>query len=234
MAQDGEEDFFYQPQRARGQRLDPAIGRMAMAAGAAALVIIVITVIYSGFHGGAFGPPPVIQPPATPLRIAPTTPGGLIVPGADVPIMSGEMGSTGVPELAPQAAMPNIAQLDQAAGLNAVAPPESAPAPPASPAPEAAALAAAASVPLLAPAQSGGAEVQLAALADEGGAEAAWSSLQHKFPDFLGGKSPVIVPAVVNGNSIWRVRLGGFATAAAAQAFCTQLAAKGAGCMVVR
>jgi hypothetical protein len=37
---------------------------------------------------------------------------------------------------------------------------------------------------------------------------------------------------VVNGQSVWLLQLGGFATPAAAQAFCATLTAKGAACMV--
>ena len=46
-----------------------------------------------------------------------------MVPGANVPIMSGDMGDGGTPELAPQAQVPDVAQLDQAAGLNQPPPP---------------------------------------------------------------------------------------------------------------
>ncbi len=229
MAQDGDDDYFYQPQRVRGQRLDPAISRIALAAGGVTLLIIIAAVAWSGFHAGTFGPPPIINPPDMPLRIAPASPGGLVVPGADVPIMSGQADSSAAPQLAPQGQVPDVAQLDQAAGLNQPPPPPPVAAP--------VATAATATVPVVtaatpaAPKAFSG-QVQLAATADEGGAEAAWTTAQQKAPNLLSGKSPIILPAVVNGQSVWRVRLSGFTSADAAQAFCAQLTAKGAACVV--
>lgn len=234
MQQDGDDDFFYQPQRPGGQKLDPAITRMALAAGGFTLLVILIAFAWSGFHAGSFGPPPVINPPDTPLRIAPASPGGLVVPGADVPIMSGQDDTSAPPQLAPQGQVPDVAQLDQAAGLNQI----SAPPLPVTPstAPSAAAIAAAPAVTvpaaIPAPATRGPPEVQLAATSDEGGAESAWADAQKKAPNLLAGKTPVILPAVVSGQSVWRVRLSGFATAADAAAFCAQLTAKGAACIV--
>jgi hypothetical protein len=232
----GDNDYFYQPQRARGQRLDPAISRIALAAGGLSLIIIAAAFAWSGFHAGSFGPPPIINPPDLPLRVAPASPGGLVVPGADVPIMSGQADSTSAPQLAPQGQVPDVAQLDQAAGLNQPPPPPPVAAPavaatataPAPAVPAAAAVPTA--IPAAAPKFSG--QIQLAATADEGGAEAAWTAAQQKAPDLLAGKSPIILPAVVNGQSVWRVRLSGFATEDAAQAFCAQLTAKGATCIV--
>jgi hypothetical protein len=97
-----------------------------------------------------------------------------------------------------------------------------------------AAAAGAAPVPASAasPAESGPATVQLATTPDEGSAEAVWTGLQKKLPELLAGKDVIILPAVINGSSVWRVRLGGFASADAAQAFCAQLVAKGAACTV--
>lgn len=242
MAHDGDEDFFYQPQRGRGQRLDPAIARMVLAAGGVGLTIIIVAFIWSGFHAGNFGPPPVINPPATPLRVIPASPGGLVVPGANVPIMSGDPQIVGVPKLAPSGQMPDVAQLDKVAGLLTPPVPPSAatpaPAAGAAPANPASALPLPPAPPPAVPpapslaAKPGPAQVQLAATADEGGAEAAWLAAERKAPDVLAGKTAIILPAVINGQSIWRVRLSGFASPAAAQAFCDKLTAKGADCMV--
>jgi hypothetical protein len=238
--QDEEEDFFYQPHRDRGQRLDPAITRMALGAGGVTVLVVLIAFAWSGFHGGTFGPPPVINPPDVPLRVAPASPGGLVVPGADVPIMSGQTNDNGAPQLAPQSQAPDVAQLDQAAGLNQPppAPPAAAPATPAQPAasPAPATAATTANPPAAVPTapQPVAPEVQLAAVVDEGKAEAAWLDAQKKAPDLLGGKTPVILPAVVNGQSVWRVRLAGFASMDDAKALCTALAAKGVACLVPR
>ncbi len=243
MAQD-EEDFFYQPQRGQGQRLDPAISRIVLAAGGVTILIIGAAFAWSGFHAGSFGPPPIINPPDLPLRVAPASPGGLVVPGADVPIMSGLADSNAAPQLAPQGQMPEIAQLDQAAGLNqpplVAAPPAvvaavpATVAPPAAGTPSPAALAAAAAAPatLAALPKTGPAQVQLAATVDEGGAEAAWDAARRKAPDLLADKNAIILPAVINGASVWRVRLAGFSSVAAAQALCAQLTAKSVACTV--
>lgn len=251
MKQDDEEDFFYQPRTRGGGGLDPAITRMALAAGGLTIIVIITAFVWSGFHAGNFGPPPIINPPDVPLRVAPASPGGLVVPGADVPIMSGETSDNAAPQLAAQGQMPDVAQLDQAAGLNSAPPPPAAAAPaapsaavpagaaaaaPAATAP-AAAPATAAPVPAAAaapamPAKPHPALVQLAATPDEGSAEAVWAGLQKKAPDLLAGKNAIILPAVISGQSVWRVRLGGFASTDAAQAFCAQLVAKGAACTV--
>ena len=217
---DEEDDFVYSSRRS-GRPVDPAIRRIVLGAGGVSAVVIVVALLWSGVHGGGFGPPPVILPPPGPLRIAPANPGGLVVPEADQQIMSGA--ASGPAQLAPAAAAPDIAQLDQAAGVGVA---------PASPAPVAPAVAAPVGPAGAAP-QSGPVEVQLAATADQPSAQAAWQALQRKLPSLLRGKKPEIVPAVVDGQNIWRVRLSGFATSQDAQAFCTQVVAGGAECMVV-
>jgi SPOR domain len=170
------------------------------------------------------------------LRVAPASPGGLVVPGADVPIMSGQADSTAAPQLAPQGQVPDVAQLDQAAGLNQPPPPPPVTAAPAAPA--GATVASAVPAPAgpagVVPAgpQKFSGQVQLAATVDEGGAEAAWTAAQKKAPDVLVGKNPIILPAVINGQSVWRVRLSGFSSSADALAFCAQLTAKGTACTV--
>ncbi|MDR3506213.1 MAG: SPOR domain-containing protein [Acidocella sp.] len=239
--QDPDDDFLYQPQRERGERLDPALRRMALGAGGVTLLVVVVALGWSGIHTGGFGPPPVINAPDVPLRVAPQSPGGLEVPGADVPIMSGQMAPQGAPQLAPTSQAPAVAELNQAAGLNQP-PPQPVPAQPASaqPAPQAASPAtpapaaqAAAPAPASSPAKpSAPADVQLAATPDEPSAAATWASLQRKYPDLLGNRKPVIIPAVVNGKSVWRLRVSGFANADEAKSFCAQLAAKGGKCAV--
>jgi len=208
-----EDEFVYETHRPPPP-MDRAIRRMVLGAGGLSVVVIIVAMAWSGVRATGFGPPPDIAPPATPLRVAPANPGGLQVPEANVPIMSGDPGNLAPAELAPAAQAPDIAQLDEAAGLTP--PPAAAPAP-AAPAP------AAPPIP---------ASVQLAATADEAGAEAVWTNLQTKYPALFAGKTPDLLPAVVNGQSVWRLRLGGFATTADAQAFCAQAQAQGAACTV--
>lgn len=256
--QEEDDDFLYRPHRAKGQRLDPAIQRMAIAAGGVSVLVIVIAWAWSGIHPYTFGPPPVVNPPDTPLRVVPADPGGLIVPGADIPIMSGEMSDTAAPHLAPAGQAPDIAALDQAAGLTS--PASASPAQPAGqgtqagsqPARQTAAANAAPSATdtpqNVTPAASqtprpgstatsaaqaeGMTAVQLAATDSEDGVLAIWTKLQQKFPDQMKGRQPEIIPAIVNGRGVWRLRIGGFASADAAKSFCDQLTSKGADCTV--
>ncbi|MDE1895592.1 MAG: SPOR domain-containing protein [Rhodospirillales bacterium] len=248
--QEEDDDFLYRPHRAKGQRLDPAIKRMAMAAGGVSVLVILIAWVWSGIHPYTFGPPPVISPPATPLRIVPADPGGMVVPGADIPIMSGDMDAGGAPHLAPATQAPDITALNQAAGLNPPAPAVQAqpqtPAPPqdASTATPSATDAPKTIVPASSQAPRPGSvatsaaaaksmtAVQLAATSDEDGVLAVWVQLQQKFPDLLKGRQPEIIPAIVNGQSVWRLRVGGFASPDAAKSFCDDLSSKGAACTV--
>lgn len=114
--------------------------------------------------------------------------------------------------------------------------------PPAAPTPQAARVATAAA-PASAPAAStaslaavvgGGPQVQLAALASEAGARAEWSMLVARMPTLLGGRTPVVTKAVVNGQTWFRLRTGGFPSLTAAQDFCAQIRAQGGACAADR
>ena len=251
--QEEDDDFLFRPHRAKGQRLDPAIQRMAIAAGGVSVLVILVAWVWSGVHPYTFGPPPVISPPTTPLRVVPADPGGMVVPGANIPIMSGDMDAGGAPHLAPAAQVPDIAALDQAAGLTppaqtAMAGQASA-STSAAPQQTAAAGQAAADEPgEVIPAASqaprpgstatsaaqaeGMSVVQLAATSDEDGVLGAWVQLRQKFPALMAGRQPEIIPAIVNGQSVWRLRVGGFASPQAAKDFCSQLTSQGAACTV--
>lgn len=252
--QEEEDDFLYRPHRAKGQRLDPAIQRMAIAAGGVSVLVIVVAWAWGGIHPYTFGPPPVINPPDIPLRVVPADPGGLVVPGADIPIMSGNM-TEATPHLAPAGQAPDIAALDQAAGLNQPAPtamagqvataPASAPpqqtastaAPSATDEPRSVTPAASqtprpGSTATSAAQAEGMSSVQLTATSTEDHILAIWVKLQRKFPDLMKDRQPEIIPAIVNGQSVWRLRLGGFASAQAAKNFCDQLTSQGADCTV--
>lgn len=214
MAFSDDDEFIYQARRP-GRQVDPAVRRIVLGAGGASALVIVVAMLWSGVRGVGFGPPPVIAPPPGPLRVVPADPGGLSVPEANVPIMSGDTAAA-APQLAPAAPVPDVSAFNQAAGIT----PPPAPAPP---------PVAAAPPPAL---PSGPAQVQLASTADEAGAEAAWTALQAKYPKFFAGKTPEILPDVVSGQSFWRVRLGGFASGADAQSFCALVMAQGASCTV--
>lgn len=244
-----EEDGFVYRTRRDPAGLDPAMRRMALGAGGVSLVVIVVALLWSGVRGAGFGPPPVITAPPGPLRIVPANPGGLVVPEANVPIMSG-LTPVAPPQLAPGAPTPDISQLDQEAGIGAPPPAPAQPSPAAPPAGQASQPAPQAQ-PVPAPAQagqklaagtlqpttqataaSGNVAVQLAATGSEAGAQAVWNGLQRKLPGLLGDRAADIFPAVVGGETVWRLRVGGFASTAAARDFCASVRAQGASCAV--
>ncbi len=235
MLEPEEQDFVYRTRRPQAA-MDPAMRRMALGAGGVSALVIVVALLWSGVRGTGFGPPPVITAPPGPLRVLPVNPGGLTVPEANEQIMSGN-NPIAPPQLAPSGPAPDIAQLDQEAGIGApplpaggtspgAAPPQVAP--PASSPPAAEVRPS----PPATTAAHGGVAVQLAATGSEDSAMAVWGALQHKMPDLLGGKNPEIISAVVAGRTVWRLRLGGFAGTAAARDFCAVLRAKGVACTV--
>lgn len=120
----------YASPRLRSRSPDRATWRMTGVAGGIGLGVIVLALVWSGVHTG-LGPPPVIRPPAGPMRTAPVNPGGLQVPGAHEQIMSGTVAS-GPPQLAPLPAPPDFSRLDRAANELKQAEGRPAPAPPAS------------------------------------------------------------------------------------------------------
>jgi hypothetical protein len=213
--------------------MDPAMRRMALGAGGASLLVIVVALLWSGVRGGGFGPPPVITAPPGPLRVAPANPGGLTVPEANVPIMSG-VASVAPPQLAPVTPTPDISQLDQEAGIGVPPPP-----PVLKPTPnvdlrqlDQEAGVAAQPPSSTATSGSGGVAVQLASIGSEAGAQEVWNVLQQKMPDLLGHRNADIVQAVVGGRTVWRVRVGGFADLTAARGFCASVQARHAACTV--
>ncbi len=82
----------------------------------------------------------------------------------------------------------------------------------------------------LAQAAAGTAVVQLAALPTEAGALAEWQILSRRMPALLGGRSPMVIKALVNGHTWWRLRTGGFASLGAARDFCSRIKAQGGAC----
>jgi len=191
--------------------------RIALGAAAVSVLIIGVALAWSGMrpHLG-FGPPPEIFAPATPLRIAPADPGGLTVPEADVPIMSG-VNSSAPPQISAPPPPPDISQLQAISGESPRAPPTPPAAPAMPPAPAHVLL-------------NGPIEALLATTADQAGGEKIWNQLNAESPDLMRSKIPEYVPEVVNGQSVIRLSVGGFMSMQAAQSFCAALTAKGAAC----
>ncbi len=196
---------------------------------------------------------PVIEADARPMRVKPDNPGGMQIAGAGESILSGP---EQIPQsLAPPPEMPDPGSLrlqehgqsarDTLAQAATSAMPaltaqdmSAAPSPPpahaAQPAPPATTQIAAAAAPRVAPPvtppSAGGKLVQLASFGSEGAANAEWARLSRLMPDLLSHRRPDISQMERDGKTVWRLRTGGFADAAAASNFCNQVRAKGAAC----
>jgi hypothetical protein len=223
--------------RRREAAFDPLMRRIALGAGGIATLVILVALVWGGMKPGAgFGPPPVIQAPPGPLRVAPADPGGLTVPGADQQIMSGQ--STATPDaLEPAAPAPDMS------AFQPPPPPPPAPAPPANapsaaapapvvPAPVSASSAEPSALPPVPPVTDSKIEVQLAATPDPADARTEWTKLSGKMPGLFSGRSPIYSHAVVAGVEFWRLRVNGFADIGAARQFCDQVKAQGGACTV--
>ncbi|WP_230164790.1 SPOR domain-containing protein, partial [Roseomonas sp. CECT 9278] len=104
---------------------------------------------------------------------------------------------------------------------------------PAAPAAPAATTAAPAARP--APAPGGAVRVQLGALTSEEAARAEWDRLARRHADLLGAFRPQVVRFEREGQAtLFRLRTGGFADAAAAGSFCEQARARSLPCTVIR
>jgi len=75
--------------------------------------------------------------------------------------------------------------------------------------------------------------VQLTAANSEAAARTEWRHLQALMPELMEDRVPDVVPAEVVGRSLCRLRIGGFADAADANAFCAHMHAENAPCWVV-
>lgn len=224
--------------------MDPLTRRLAIiACGLGGLLVVAIggwTMLNR--HGGSV---PVVQAASGPMRVKPANPGGMQVAGANEDILSGD-GPSGTDKLAPPPEVPDPQALR--------APPKQSPAAVASaalPAPPPAIAAAQAprpvtDRPLAAPDKHAAAAavaahtvpagkdtvVQLAALRSEAAARDEWQRLQHRMPDLLKDHHPAISKVDHDGETLWRVRTGGFGDVAQATAFCERVRSKGAGCAV--
>jgi hypothetical protein len=247
---------FRVPRRRAG--IDRTTRNMAMvAAGIAALIMLAVAVQALLRPHGL----PVVAAQNGPWREKPANPGGMQVSGAGNAIFNGATPS-GEDKVMPGPETPDLAALardehqaataPQPAAASSAAPSAAVPAvkaamapPGPAEAPKTAALAppaadrtvaapAAKLVPA-SPAQAAGHSiVQLAALPTEAAARSEWERLAHRMPGLLDHRAPVVTKAEVNGHTWWRLRTGGFASAADARDFCAEVKAKGGGCAVER
>jgi hypothetical protein len=218
----------YRPAEVAG--MDPEMRRMAMmAAGFGGLLAVVIGVF--SFSGHRHHGVPVIAPPATPVRIKPVNAGGMTVAGAE------DFSSTQGEQLAPPAekpairalrskkiAKPTVVQADIEAKS---APRETLPA--SAPAAKTMPPVVAPAVPASAPP---GTWIQLAAFESQQAAEQDWGKMAEKMPKMFDGHRPEVVQGHIAGRIVYRLRTGGFASAAAASTFCGEVRAKGGDCSI--
>ncbi len=218
--------------------MDPNTRRLALIAGGigGALIVLVGAWSFSGHHRSGL---PVVEADNRPLRVKPENPGGMSVAGQDDAILSGQADNKTAMAPAPEVPAPQALKAQE---QKAAAPPQpvaaSAPVAPAvqavaPPEPKPAAPARLAAVVKTAPAPvAHGAQVQLAAVGSEEAAHAEWQRLGKKLPDLLGNRKPDVSKIAHDGKTFWRLRTGGFASAADAASFCDKAKAKGVGCAV--
>lgn len=227
----------YRPGRA-ARTLDRGTRTLMIGAGVV-LALLLLLVGYwaiSGRHGGMV---PTIQADKQPWRVKPDNPGGMQVIGAS------ERGDApGQPDAtapAPEAPAPEALRAAQPPPERPAAPDAAAPSPnvptsvPAQsaanpPGPSAATAAVPAPARAPAPAVSAPMLVQLAALDTEAGAHTEWQRLRGRMGDLLANRQPVFQRIERDGHTLWRLRVGGFASIADATRFCDRVRTKGGGC----
>ena len=72
--------------------------------------------------------------------------------------------------------------------------------------------------------------VQIAATSSEATANSEWAKMLKAYPDMLTGGEKFIQQADVNGKTVYRLRVGSFASKADAATFCAAFKAKGGNC----
>nr|WP_321986588.1 SPOR domain-containing protein [uncultured Lichenicoccus sp.] len=246
-----EEDGRFGLSEARGREaMDPATRRLAMIAGGIGLLLAVLIGgwAFGGRHASSI---PVIEAPDGPVRLKPIDAGGMQALGAQAPPPVNGTGSEALapgPETArPEALQAEVDAARRAAGMGkapAATSPAPAVAPPASVVPPAAETPAdderklrteADPAPLAA--THGLVAIQLAALDSHDAAQAERKRLSSLHPELFSpalddGKSFEVVRAERDGRAIYRLRMLGFDSAAAAASFCRRARAQDVACTV--
>jgi cell division septation protein DedD len=243
----------------RAQPETPAVSRrMLLVAGGLLGGVVLLGLV--GWGVSKVGPRavPIVEPEPTPIKERPADPGGLVIPNQDESIFDrpGERRAEQalVPNrVAPGPEAPQIERLRQqqlmaSQGLRREQPAVQAPPQQTQPQqtqPQEAPVAnprsaappphmAATPAPVVPVATTGGRwQIQLGALNSEASARTAWERAAHQVPA-LGSRQPSFTKLERDGQpTLWRVRTGGLADAAAARALCDAVKAKGGSCMPV-
>lgn len=227
--------------RVRPAQEGPPWRMIAVGGGMAAVLAVGLAIAWGVGRGGTSRGVPLIEADPRPFKVRPDDPGGLRVPNQDELIFERNRGGapmTGA-RLAPE---PEGPRLDALRAQVAQPPPAAEPAPQpqaAEPAPRPAAQAPAAPPPAPAarpaPVANGAVRVQLGALTSEEAARGEWDRLARRHADLLGAFRPQVLRFERDGQApLFRLRTGGFADVAAAQAFCEQARERRVPCAVIR
>lgn len=175
--------------------------------------------------------PTVEEPPTTSLEGGPTVAASEPAPASSpshqpsaAPTVASAAPSP-APAAPPSAIPPKPSPAAPAA--QAAAPKPVAPKPSPSPKPVAPTVASASSPAF---ARDGKYVVQLAALSAESEADAEWARRVKLAPELFASAEKLVVKAEVNGKTVYRLRVGAFAQAADADAFCAAFKARGGVC----
>ncbi len=208
-------------------------------------------------HGGETVP--LIHADTRPVKVAPNTPGGMVVPDQDMMVLNPDHADdprveqllpppeTPLPRPAPPPAQPAAAAESAPAAAMSVpptgtpqttvtvaVPPSPAPAHPgAAPAPEPPAKPAVAPAP--AANVSGGWRLQLAAVRSQDEAGREWARIKHTYADLLGSLNYTTVRADLGSKGIfYRIVAGPIADGAQAARVCETLKQRKLGCILVK
>ncbi|WP_374569929.1 SPOR domain-containing protein [Phenylobacterium sp.] len=165
-----------------------------------------------------FTPPP--EQPA-PRAVAPPTPAKTVElkPAQPAPVP-------------PKAEAPKPVPAKPAAPAPAAPKPEAAAPKPAAPKPATPPAEAKPAAPKPAANAAGVAGVQIGAFSSKAQADEGWDAAARIAPGAIAGKGKTIVPVQVNGSTLYRTTVTGFASRAEAKAFCDALKAAGKNCFV--
>jgi Flp pilus assembly protein TadD len=184
-------------------------------------VVPVVEMFDAGAAGGAATAAPRAPVPARAVRPQVATPGvARVAPqldGGPVRLAAARIGKP------PASVHPAVA-------TGSRGPAEAVPDSPTAPAPATGTIAPAAPAEAGPSSHQGERFCQLAALDSEERARSEWQHLQTQIPELLSGRTPTIMPADVHGRTFWRLRTGGFHTAAEQSVFCSQVRGLGLDC----
>jgi len=215
--------FDARPPRGGGRPLPMAL----IASGLVLLVMVVAVVMYyrSGIRP-AGAAPQVVGEPVVAMRTPPAADAQPTDPAAGLDVYASQ-DTAGEPTFAPGLEQPAPRPAPQA-GLQVQTVDPS----PVNPVPQAQAPRAVAAAPAAPAAVAGGAMVQIGAYSTSALADRGYGEIAAAFPGHMAGKAKRIEPLSVDGRTLYRGLVSGFADRAAAETFCDTLKASGRTCLV--